>query len=64
MKAPCKGCQEREPGCHGKCDKYQAFRAEQDRILEARHEIVRSTPGKSRALLQYLMRKEDRKRRG
>lgn len=27
MKPPCgKVCPERAPGCHGKCEKYQAFR--------------------------------------
>lgn len=31
MTAPCKGCQLREPGCHGKCPAYQAFRADKDR---------------------------------
>ena len=30
MKAPCKDCAEREVGCHGKCDRYQAYRAEID----------------------------------
>jgi hypothetical protein len=24
--APCKDCQEREPGCHDRCEKYQEFR--------------------------------------
>ncbi len=27
-KAPCKDCQERELGCHDRCEKYQAFRVE------------------------------------
>ena len=27
MKAPCKNCQHRSIGCHGKCDKYAQFRA-------------------------------------
>ena len=22
---PCKGCQDREVGCHGKCEKYKAY---------------------------------------
>ena len=33
--APCKDCQEREPGCHDRCEKYQEFQkknaAERDR---------------------------------
>ena len=28
MRAPCKDCPDRAAGCHGKCEKYQAFRAE------------------------------------
>jgi len=31
-KAPCMNCDERYFGCHGKCEKYQTFRAERDRI--------------------------------
>lgn len=26
--APCKDCQEKELGCHDRCEKYQAFRTE------------------------------------
>ena len=25
MNAPCKGCEERELGCHSKCERYIAF---------------------------------------
>ena len=28
----CKGCEERHPGCHGKCEKYQSERAEHERL--------------------------------
>lgn len=28
MKAPCKDCEDREIGCHEKCDRYQAYRQE------------------------------------
>ena len=27
-KAPCKDCENREFGCHDKCDKYKAFKEE------------------------------------
>ena len=30
MTAPCKGCQLREPGCHGKCEAYREYRAWKD----------------------------------
>ena len=26
MKTPCADCTEREVGCHGKCERYQAYR--------------------------------------
>lgn len=26
MKAPCKDCTERHDGCHGKCERYRAYR--------------------------------------
>lgn len=27
MQGPCKGCCERAPGCHSRCEKYREFRA-------------------------------------
>ena len=36
MSAPCKGCSERECGCHAKCEKYAAFRVEADKARERR----------------------------
>ena len=36
LNAPCKGCQDRKAGCHGKCGKYREWRAEIDRIAEKR----------------------------
>ncbi len=42
MMAPCKDCPDRAPVCHDSCERYQAYRAERDRISEARQrEIVR-----------------------
>lgn len=29
-KAPCKGCEDREIGCHAWCKKYQEYRQEMD----------------------------------
>lgn len=29
--SPCKGCADRVPGCHGKCEKYIKFRADLDK---------------------------------
>ena len=33
-KPPCKGCTEREPGCHDRCARYKAWRAEWDNYKE------------------------------
>ena len=30
MRPPCKGCNEREMGCHIVCERYRAFRAERE----------------------------------
>lgn len=30
--APCKDCPDREPGCHGQCNDYQAFAKERSDI--------------------------------
>ena len=30
MTAPCKGCVERAQGCHGKCERYKAFKAKRE----------------------------------
>lgn len=52
MSGPCKGCKERwvihdEDGkartCHGECEKYKAFRAKKDELIEKRSEIVAQT---------------------
>lgn len=37
-KSPCHKCEEREVGCHSKCDKYIRFRAELDKVNQARLE--------------------------
>ena len=42
MKVPCKGCIDRQPGCHDKCDKYKAFNDEREAIRNKRHVNVES----------------------
>lgn len=42
MKVPCKGCTDRQPGCHDKCDKYKAFNDEREAIRNKRHVNVES----------------------
>lgn len=41
-KNACYGCQERHPGCHGKCEKYAAFLEEKDRKY---HQRVKANDG-------------------
>lgn len=38
-KAPCKNCTERSAVCHGKCEKYKAFRAEQEKLYAEREKV-------------------------
>lgn len=35
MNAPCKDCDQRHPGCHSTCPKYQEFHKENTERLEA-----------------------------
>ena len=37
-KPPCKGCIERNPGCHDKCDKYKEWKKILDSANKARQE--------------------------
>lgn len=37
MRAPCKGCEDRVAGCHGKCKKYTSWR---EKVAKAR-EVAR-----------------------
>lgn len=37
MRAPCRGCKERAEGCHGRCERYAAYRAERDEMIRARY---------------------------
>lgn len=34
--SPCKGCKDRIPGCHGKCDGFNEWRRKVDAANEAR----------------------------
>lgn len=51
--APCKGCEERTVGCHGGCEKYQAFHQEREQEIRNRDEMMSS----------YYMAAERAKRR-
>lgn len=34
IKVPCKGCSDRYPTCHDKCEDYKAYKAQRDEIKE------------------------------
>lgn len=36
MTPPCKGCDRRKPGCHGRCDQYAVFSAAAEERRAAR----------------------------
>lgn len=38
LHSPCKDCPDRVVGCHGKCEKYKAYRVEVDKLRVARAE--------------------------
>lgn len=53
--APCKGCTDMEIGCHGKCDKYKAYK---EALAELKHQK------KNDALVKYYLKdKSDKFRR-
>lgn len=44
MKIPCKDCQDRKLGCHGKCDKYSEYRKCQDEANAKRYKAQKAIP--------------------
>ena len=57
ISVPCKGCPDRTMGCHGRCDKYQKFRAEQTEKNEHEHMLKASAKG-DRSWFEKKFRKE------
>lgn len=37
MKGPCKDCERRKLGCHGRCKEYREFKAEREEILKRKN---------------------------
>ena len=35
-RSPCRDCAERMPGCHERCEKYSAYRADREKLYEYR----------------------------
>lgn len=51
---PCKDCENRQFGCHGKCEKYAAFRAKKEQEAKKRAEDGQLTDLMSRAKTRAL----------
>ena len=60
MVAPCRYCEKRELGCHGKCEEYQAFAKERDRINQEKYDDWES----KRMVTKWVERNQKRKARG
>lgn len=39
--SPCRGCDERHPICHADCERYAAYKKENEEIREKRNELGR-----------------------
>lgn len=64
--SPCKECEEREVGCHGRCEKYQAYRSELDKVTQVireQKEAEAVTDGYVVTMRQKLRRVYARKKR-
>ena len=44
-KAPCLNCEDRVAGCHSKCDRYKAYRAEVERARNVRQTVRSAEAG-------------------
>lgn len=55
--APCKDCAERSPGCHGKCEPYQAWAAERRRITHKAAELSTIRYTQSDGSLAYIYKR-------
>lgn len=61
LKAPCKGCEERQVGCHSKCTKYKQFKQEVDKMRkyeeEKQKQLVYSLYTQKKSSIWYNKRK-------
>nr|DAI77800.1 MAG TPA: hypothetical protein [Caudoviricetes sp.] len=44
MTAPCKNCQDREVGCHSKCDRYAEYNRQREDIRQKRLHDAQTDP--------------------
>lgn len=58
--SPCLHCEDREPGCHGKCEKYQKWL---EPILKARDARKKDIDAKSYEIARRVRDKERKRKR-
>lgn len=66
LNSPCKDCVDRTMGCHGKCEKYSAYRVEVDKLYVAKTKSIRAHDplyGYIRASRTKKIREEARRKR-
>ena len=42
LNSPCKDCTDRALGCHGRCEKYKAYRVEVDKLYVAKAASIKA----------------------
>ena len=63
-KTPCvKDCPDRTPGCHAKCEKYLAWKAEREELLERMYKDSVYLDGKKKQRDRFFYRMKNKKRR-
>ena len=61
MNAPCKDCQDRNPGCHWTCSEYYLFKAERKRAAEEKERQRVSTPEICKKVVKQIWKEMKRK---
>lgn len=64
MIAPCKGCPERQPGCHDTCEQFADYRAYLAEINGKRREYIRVLDYVYSNAKKCMLRKIKRMKRG
>lgn len=59
MKSPCWMCEDRTPGCHDRCDKYQAY-AKENKLIR---EYIKSAKQKENELNDMAIKAVERSKR-
>ena len=63
MKTPCRGCEERAAGCHGKCERYAVYNAWREEIRREREKATVRWEYSSVGVNKAVRKKEREKRK-